>query len=138
MDTAIANKHTRGLKRSSYNYCDAVFSYLSDPFERLCAQLYAIQAKESNGTLRGDANHEEFVVRGQLHIANISVHKGLPILAVVYLPRVLLVVDVDVQLAITNRHQASLIVLNIVQCGELGDGQVDLRGLERIAVQHPV
>ena len=73
-----------------------------------------------------------------MHVAYVSVFKGFTILAVVDLPRVLLVVDVDVQLAIADRHQSRLIVFNVDQCGELGDGQVDLGGLERIAIQHTI
>ena len=51
MDTVTANKHTIELKKSHLSIPRVVSTYLGDPFEGLCAQLYAIKAKESDGTL---------------------------------------------------------------------------------------
>lgn len=39
-----------------------ILTYLGDPFERLACELDSIQTEETNGSLGGDTNHEEFVV----------------------------------------------------------------------------
>ena len=109
-------------------------TYLCDPLEWFSAQLYAIESKEPDGSLRWNSDHEELVVECDLHVANVGVHEGLAILAVVNLPGVLLVVNVDVQFAIGESHQARLVVLDVVQSGQLCDGHVDLASLERVAV----
>ena len=109
-------------------------TYLCDPLEWFSAQLYAIKSKESDGSLRWNSNHEELVVECNLHVANVGVHESLAVLTVVNLPSVLLIVDVDVQFAIRESHQARLVVLNVVQSDQLCDGHVDLTSLEWVAI----
>lgn len=109
---------------------------LSDPLEWLSAELDAIQTKETNCTLLGDADHEEFIVRSDLHVTNVLSHVGLAIVAKVDFPGVLFIVNVHVELLEADCHQKGLIILYAVQSDELGHGHVlTLRRLVGVSIE---
>ena len=90
-------------------------TYLSDPLEWFGAELDAIKTEETNSTLLGDANHEEFIVESHLHIANVLSHVGLPIIAKVDLSGILFILNVHVELFVADCHQVGLVVLDVMQ-----------------------
>jgi len=113
-------------------------TYLVDPMDRLDGHRLRIYAEEAEGVHWGDADHEEFIVKGNLDVANFFTSVGWSFRSIGDGLGRLSSMVIQEKLFVASYHEVSLVSFDIQQTLKLGYRRICRSCLARTLFLFPI